>query len=230
MTLQTSYALYTRFKYDDRSKGSFARASVEFGVLILPLLFATTLFSSHPLAFNVVLAIPSIVLSKRQSSDKEAPIKPLARPKSIAVSPKDTPESLWSKNVFNKAFVTVYRAHMMLMTVICILAVDFPVFPREFQKAETWGTSLVSSPPACSRQCLDSKDKMDLGVGSFVFSLGLISALPLLRKTETRRMVPALWSSIKRSAGVLLLGVVRVISVKGVDYPVSRPVLSLTLS
>lgn len=62
---------------------------------------------------------------------------------------------------------------------------------------------------------------MDLGVGSFVFSLGCISALPLLRKAQTRRLVPALWAATKRSAGVLLLGVVRVLSVKGVDYPVS---------
>lgn len=44
----------------------------------------------------------------------------------------------------NQPFLTVYRAHMMLMTVVCILAVDFPAFPREFAKCETWGTSLVS--------------------------------------------------------------------------------------
>lgn len=43
------------------------------------------------------------------------------------------------------AFLTVYRAHMMLITIACILAVDFPVFPRELGKCETWGASLVSS-------------------------------------------------------------------------------------
>lgn len=44
----------------------------------------------------------------------------------------------------NQPFLSVYRAHMMLMTIICILAVDFQAFPREFAKCETWGTSLVS--------------------------------------------------------------------------------------
>jgi phosphatidylinositol glycan class W len=39
--------------------------------------------------------------------------------------------------------LTVYRAHMMLMTVLAILAVDFPVFPRMLAKCETFGVSLV---------------------------------------------------------------------------------------
>ena len=41
-------------------------------------------------------------------------------------------------------FLSVYRAHMMVMTIHCILAVDFTVFPREQGKCETFGTSLVS--------------------------------------------------------------------------------------
>ena len=39
--------------------------------------------------------------------------------------------------------LTVYRAHMLLMTFLAILAVDFPVFPRALAKCETFGVSLV---------------------------------------------------------------------------------------
>lgn len=46
--------------------------------------------------------------------------------------------------------VTTWRAHMMLMTVIAILAVDFRVFPRSLAKCETFGVSLVrGNAPAC---------------------------------------------------------------------------------
>jgi phosphatidylinositol glycan class W len=41
-------------------------------------------------------------------------------------------------------FLSVYRAHMMIMTIHCILAVDFKVFPRTQGKCESFGTSLVS--------------------------------------------------------------------------------------
>ncbi|PWN90677.1 GWT1-domain-containing protein [Acaromyces ingoldii] len=104
----------------------------------------------------------------------------------------------------NQPFLTVYRAHMMLMTVICILAVDFPAFPREFAKCETWGTSL-----------------MDLGVGSFVFSLGIVSALPLLRSPRHRfqPMRAQLLRDARKTLPLFLLGAIRVIMVKGVEYP-----------
>ncbi|UZJ56485.1 hypothetical protein CBS101457_005805 [Exobasidium rhododendri] len=104
----------------------------------------------------------------------------------------------------NQPFLSVYRAHMMLMTIICILAVDFQAFPREFAKCETWGTSL-----------------MDMGVGSFVFSMGIVSALPLLRSPRERfkPLRAQLLRDAKRSVPLLLLGTIRVILVKGVEYP-----------
>lgn len=45
-------------------------------------------------------------------------------------------------------YLTTYRSHMLLMTIIAILAVDFPVFPRFLAKCESFGVSLV-----CARLC-----------------------------------------------------------------------------
>ena len=39
--------------------------------------------------------------------------------------------------------LSTYRAHMMLVTILAILAVDFPVFPRALAKCETYGVSFV---------------------------------------------------------------------------------------
>lgn len=39
--------------------------------------------------------------------------------------------------------LTIYRSHMLLMTFLAILAVDFPIFPRNLAKCETFGVSLV---------------------------------------------------------------------------------------
>lgn len=44
-------------------------------------------------------------------------------------------------------FLSVYRAHMMIMTIHCILAVDFAIFPRVQGKCEDFGTSLVRLHP-----------------------------------------------------------------------------------
>ncbi|TKY86547.1 hypothetical protein EX895_004696 [Sporisorium graminicola] len=101
-------------------------------------------------------------------------------------------------------FLTVYRAHMMLVTVISILAVDFPVFPRFLAKCESWGTSW-----------------MDMGVGSFVFSLGMISALPFLKspRNRFRPLKQQAVADLRKSLPLLALGSVRVVMVKGVEYP-----------
>uniref|UniRef100_S4RIL7 Uncharacterized protein n=1 Tax=Petromyzon marinus TaxID=7757 RepID=S4RIL7_PETMA len=54
--------------------------------------------------------------------------------------------------------LTQFRAYTNLLTIVCILAVDFRAFPRRFAKTEIHGTGL-----------------MDLGVGTFVLSNALVS-------------------------------------------------------
>ncbi|KAF6767261.1 GWT1 [Kalmanozyma brasiliensis GHG001] len=118
-----------------------------------------------------------------------------------------TPSSTtMDRNLFVRPqpFLTVYRAHMMLVTIISILAVDFPVFPRFLSKCESFGTSW-----------------MDMGVGSFVFSLGIISALPFLKspRNRFRPLKQQLLSDFRKALPLLVLGSVRVVMVKGVEYP-----------
>ena len=59
---------------------------------------------------------------------------------------------------------------------------------------------------------------MDLGVGSFVFSSGLVSS----RQKETA-VLRQLWGAFRSSAMILFLGIVRMILTKKVEYQVQCP-------
>ncbi|KAI9853071.1 MAG: Glucosaminyl phosphatidylinositol (GlcN-PI) nositol acylation protein [Thelocarpon superellum] len=171
------------------------------------ILLATTLYSSTPLLLNVLLLSPALILywipPARPSRMKAKP--PQARPSDDAEDSSKQPSKATSSAPFpQKAFLTTYRGCMMVVTCVAILAVDFRIFPRRFAKVENWGTSL-----------------MDLGVGSFVFSAGLVAARPVLKERFSGQAVGLgrrLYRSVKHSIPLLVLGLVRLYSVKGLDY------------
>ncbi|ORZ03423.1 hypothetical protein BCR43DRAFT_535734 [Syncephalastrum racemosum] len=99
-----------------------------------------------------------------------------------------------------KPYLTVYRGGIMLLTCIAILAVDFPIFPRRFAKVETFGTSL-----------------MDVGVGSVVFSSGIVAARSYVNQNAPAGIY-ALLGSIRSALPILVLGFLRLALTKGVDY------------
>lgn len=102
-------------------------------------------------------------------------------------------------NSRRKVFISDYRSTMMLLTCLAILAVDFTIFPRRFVKTESFGTSL-----------------MDVGVGSFVFS-SAITAAGRLRNGGTS-MVSLFFSSVKPILPLVVLGLLRLVTIKGTDY------------
>jgi len=61
---------------------------------------------------------------------------------------------------------------------------------------------------------------MDMGVGSFVFSLGVVSTRAFA-STPGQSRLRKLGKSLYKATPLILLGLVRVIMVKGVEYPVS---------
>jgi phosphatidylinositol glycan class W len=71
---------------------------------------------------------------------------------------------------------------------------------------------------------------MDMGVGSFVFSQGIVSAIPVIQFVKyPADFRPSLrleiLSVLEKSLPVLVLGLLRVVLVKGTQYPVSYPSL-----
>ena len=175
----------------------------DFLLNVIAILLATTLHSSNTILLNTLLVSSAVfvyVLPSASGKHKKA-AKPLGvvRRNNAKAEEEDKLDDLPVR-----PFITAYRGGMMVVTCIAILAVDFRVFPRRFAKVETWGTSL-----------------MDMGVGSFVFSAGLVSARPVLQARlagERSSLNSLLHSSLKSSVPLLLLGIVRCYSVKGLDY------------
>lgn len=174
---------------------------VDFLLNVTAILFATTLYSSAPLLLNILIASPALLVLLNP---------PRARTQQKAKPPREASNEL--HNVSNQPkflpihpFLTTYRAAMMIVTCVAILAVDFRTFPRRFAKVENWGTSL-----------------MDLGVGSFVFSGGVVSARSVLKsksnRPTTKLLLQRLVASTRHSIPLLVLGLVRLYSVKGLDY------------
>ncbi|KAF7362305.1 GPI-anchored wall transfer protein [Mycena venus] len=180
---------------------------VSWTVLLLPLLLSMTLFANKPAILSFLLLIPPGLILLRTSAPESAIIPPPSSARSAASMTPTTsrfPTEVKPGSLKPLPAITTYRAHMMLMTVLGILAVDFPVFPRTLAKCESYGVSL-----------------MDLGVGSFVFSNGVVSAIPLLKDPAhlNAPLLPKVTTVVRKTLPIIALGVVRVLLVKGTDYP-----------
>lgn len=93
------------------------------------------------------------------------------------------------------SFVTNVRATTNLLTGISILAVDFDIYPPYFKKTVSYGFSL-----------------MDLGVGLFIYTNGIVASEIGSKKS--------FFKIIKSASPVLVLGILRLILTRSVNYNV----------
>ncbi|KAI9648061.1 Glucosaminyl phosphatidylinositol (GlcN-PI) nositol acylation protein [Ciborinia camelliae] len=189
-TLQTRQSFFTPY-----TPIVFA---VDFLLNVGTILLAISLYADMPLILNILLLAPVTLLYAIP------PQKTTQKKPKISQSKTKTKTSDQLNPLPKKPFLTIYRGAMMVITCLAILAVDFKIFPRRFAKVENWGTSL-----------------MDMGVGSFVFSGGLVGARPILKEQNagrTSKLGARLYNSLRHALPLIVLGTIRLYSVKGLDY------------
>jgi phosphatidylinositol glycan class W len=143
--LQSSIALHSALRSRVQAFGS-AYFLAEFVILALPLLLSMTLFAEAPGALSLLLLVPMLVLLLLPPLERGTPLPAESRDEVTSPNGRSRAETLpaqLSQPLRPLPALTTYRAHMMLMTILSILAVDFPVFPRFLAKCETYGVSLV---------------------------------------------------------------------------------------
>lgn len=95
-------------------------------------------------------------------------------------------------NDHRRSFVSCFRSTVILISVMCILAVDFHIFPRRFAKVESYGFGL-----------------MDVGVGLFVIANSIVDNKDRQKST---------YKYVKGCSVLIVLGILRYFSVQHVNY------------
>lgn len=154
----------------------------EFVILVLPIIACVTFLNGFILQINIALLViflPLVVMHLKNRIHMEPFIQIPTRP---------------------MQYMTMGRSVVNLMTCVCILAVDFQIFPRDLAKTETFGYGL-----------------MDTGVGLYVMINGMVS--PESRKLKNERLSMGKIKKILVSTSPLvLLGVIRFFLVQEIDY------------
>lgn len=168
---------------------------LEFFIIVIPQLWALTCGCDHADMMVVTMLIIIVTLhlpGKHPEHQKREPPRPARR--------KYAEQHLVPYQSKHYTFMTNVRAMLFLTTAICILAVDFPIFPRRFAKAETYGFGL-----------------MDIGVGFFIFVNAGVSPEAMFGFQPGRRLAQ-FKKGIVSCFPLIVLGILRLISTSAANY------------
>ncbi|KAL5218953.1 hypothetical protein ABZP36_019637 [Zizania latifolia] len=156
----------------------FSALALDYLTIVLPVLLIFTVLAewTYACALSLVTLISILTMFKRSQFHLKAGLNQLP---------------------LLRADISSYRVSVVLVTCLCILAVDFKIFPRRYAKAEAYGYGI-----------------MDLGVGSFVVANALVSR-------QARNITTMSWNaSLISISPLIFLGFARLMSTSGVDYQV----------
>ncbi|XP_005110320.1 phosphatidylinositol-glycan biosynthesis class W protein [Aplysia californica] len=178
--------LFRLFQEGSRTSNFLWRFFLDFMVLVLPNILSVTLMSDYIMELFLGI-IASCVMLYFVYMKTVASKSHLILRSEVNLSDK-------------KTFVTNFRSIINICAAVGILAVDFPIFPRRFVKAETYGFGL-----------------MDTGVGFYVVSNAIVS--PEARgKLPNLSLVVSLKKAVVSSVPLLVIGCARLATVKGIEY------------
>lgn len=153
----------------------------EYLFIVLPVITALTILSDYIYLLNCILT--TMLVMKIVQNYSKLQIR----------------KTFDTKNYFRTSkihSISLMRGLTYLITVFCILAVDFRSFPRYLAKTEKYGYSL-----------------MDTGVGLFALMSGLVH-----KDLRSQSLGSILKGNVKFISVLICLGVARFISVKQLDY------------
>ncbi|XP_791509.3 phosphatidylinositol-glycan biosynthesis class W protein [Strongylocentrotus purpuratus] len=170
------------------TEGLILQVFLDFAVLTLPLCLSVTLLSDGALHILLTEVALSFSLLFLAIQIKSTKHKYIPL-KQLGQTPMEG----------RLPFITNFRVLNNIGVAVGILAVDFVVFPRRFAKTETFGTGI-----------------MDGGVGAYVLMNAIVS--PEARGQYQRSGLKPIMKSLTSSLPLLVIGLGRLVSVKGIDY------------
>ncbi|RNA39047.1 phosphatidylinositol-glycan biosynthesis class W -like, partial [Brachionus plicatilis] len=123
---------------------------------------------------------------------------PISKAKKSLKSNNKLPEEI--DTLIVKLTISSFRVLLYVFTTISILAVDFKIFPRYLAKTEKYGISI-----------------MDLGVGMYI----AVHSMKIIRNDRLQQsdsFVSGLLKEFKASSILILIGCLRLLSVKSTNY------------
>ncbi|XP_054007665.1 uncharacterized protein LOC128891839 [Hylaeus anthracinus] len=176
------------------------RVLIEFILLVIPSILCCTILSEYIITVCCAMMLISIINILL-----------------LAINSNSLSRYNTRTNYDKKPFITYCRALTNIISAICILAIDFRIFPRKFAKTEVFGYSL-----------------MDTGVGLFVLSnalvapeardfapkprIGFFHTLSKNMKQSAKSCIPLLILGFGRSVAIEIMGYQKHVTEYGIHW------------